>query len=138
LTRREKQLAAVERQEQNLELGPLQTPFRCVVIKLKDGAFWVHAPLASTEEFSELVESFLDGPVEHVVIPTYALEHKVFAEDALKRWPNALLWTAPGQYSFPLPSVPEEYIWDRSVSGVLTDQDHAVSSTQIPWVDEIQ
>jgi len=124
--------------EQNLELGPLQTPFRCVVIKLKDHTLWVHAPLAPTEEFFELVESCSDGPVAHVVIPTYALEHKVFAKDALTRWPHARLWTAPGQFSFPLPSVPDEYIWGRSVSGVLTDSDQALSSTQIPWVDEIQ
>jgi len=56
--------------EQNLELGPLQTPFRCVVIKLKDDTLWVHAPLAPTEEFFELVKSCSDGPVAHVVIPT--------------------------------------------------------------------
>jgi len=124
--------------EQNLELGPLQTPFRCVVIKLKDDTLWVHAPLTPTEEFFELVESCSDGPVAHVVIPTYALEHKVFAKDALTRWPHARLWTAPGQFSFPLPSVPDEYIWGRSVSGVLTDSDQALSSAQIPWVDEIQ
>ena len=29
--------------EQNLELGPLQTPLRCVVVRLRDGGLWVHA-----------------------------------------------------------------------------------------------
>jgi len=57
--------------EQNLELGPLQVPIRCVVIRLKDGTLWVHNPLAPTEEFFELVES-CGSTVAHVVVPTYA------------------------------------------------------------------
>ena len=61
--------------EQSLVLGPLETPLRSVVVKLADGKLWVHAPLAPTEEYFELVESC--GPVGHVVVPTYALEHKV-------------------------------------------------------------
>jgi hypothetical protein len=73
--------------EQNLALGPLETPLRCVVVKLKDGTTWVHAPLAPTNEFFELAESV--GPVKHVVVPTYALEHKIFAKPALERWPSA-------------------------------------------------
>ena len=56
--------------EQALELGPLQTPLRCVVIKLQDGSLWVHAPLAPTEEFFELVESIGNGRVAHVIAPT--------------------------------------------------------------------
>ena len=126
--------------EQNLELGPLETPLRCVVIRLDDGTLWVHAPLAPTEEFFELVESCAHGPesIAHVVVPTYALEHKVFAKDALRRWPNARLWTAPGQFSFPVRSVPDEYVWGRSVSGVLRDSDEAMSTSQIPWIDQIE
>ena len=125
--------------EQNLELGPLQTPIRCVVIRLKDGSLWVHAPLAPTEEFFELVESCASAgrSIAHVVVPTYALEHKVFTKDALNRWPNAKLWTAPGQFSFPF-SASDEYVWGKSVSGVLFDCDEAASASEIPWVDEIQ
>lgn len=126
--------------EQSLELGPLESPLRCVVIRLNDGSLWVHAPLAPTEEFFELVESCADGPdsIAHVVVPTYALEHKIFAKDALSRWPQANLWTAPGQFSFPIRSVPDVYVWGRSASGVLNDSDEAVSSAEIPWIDEIQ
>ena len=40
--------------------------------------------------------------VRHVVVPTYALEHKIFARDALERWPDADLWVAPGQFAFPV------------------------------------
>jgi hypothetical protein len=102
--------------EQNLALGPLETPLRCVVIKLKDGTTWVHAPLAPTNEFFELAESV--GPVKHVVVPTYALEHKIFAKPALERWPSAKLWVAPGQFSFPV-NVPAAKVFGREPDGVL-------------------
>lgn len=57
--------------EQNLQLGPLQTPLRCVVIQLDGGGLWVHAPLAPTDEFFDLLESCGDGAVRHVVVPSY-------------------------------------------------------------------
>lgn len=71
--------------EQSLSLGPLETPLRCVVVRLKDGTLWVHNPLAPTQEFFALVESCAGdfrGPlsVAHVVVSTYALEHKIFAK----------------------------------------------------------
>lgn len=128
--------------EQNLELGPLQTPLRCTVIRLHDGTLWVHAPLAPTDEFFELVESCGSGnreSVAHVVVPTYALEHKVFVKDALQRWPNAQLWTSPEQFSFPF-AVPEELIFGKAVSGVLGSSDsNSYDSKSIPpWSNEIE
>ena len=32
--------------EQTIELGPLETPLRCVVVRLSSGDLWVHNPLA--------------------------------------------------------------------------------------------
>ena len=126
--------------EQTLELGPLQSPLRCVVIRLRNGSLWVHAPLAPTEEFFQLVEELgsggAAGVVAHVVAPTYALEHKVFVKDALLRWPQARLWTAPGQFSFPV-QVDDELVWGREVSGVLHGSDTDRTSSA-PWTDEIQ
>ncbi len=121
--------------EQNLELGPLQTPLRCTVVKLKDGKLWVHAPLAPTQEFFDLVEFCGSGDpsaVAHVVVPTYALEHKVFVKDAIQRWPNAKLWTSPQQFSFPF-TVSEEFVFGKAIDGVL-DND---SASNAPWRDEI-
>ena len=145
--------------EQNLALGPLETPLRCVVVKLKDGTTWVHAPLAPTNEFFELAESV--GPVKHVVVPTYALEHKIFAKPALERWPSAKLWVAPGQFAFQV-NVPAAKVFGREPDGVLgvrgdasgdacdgamtlpgeTFTDVSVSLTNAnasdpPWLDEI-
>ena len=119
--------------EQNLELGPLQTPMRCTVIRLQNGKLWVHAPLAPTQEFFDLVESCGSGDpsaVAHVVVPTYALEHKVFVKDALQRWPNAKLWTSPQQFSFPF-QASEQFVFGKSVDGILD------SSINPPWSDEI-
>ena len=158
--------------EQNLELGPLQTPLRCTVIRLKDGSLWVHAPLAPTREFLELVESCGDsndndndndndttsnghtsgskGVVAHVVVPTYALEHKVFVKDCLKRWPDAQLWTSPGQFSFPF-DASEEFVFGKPVTGVLEKKKKGTNTATTtggangnginivvpPWSDEI-
>ena len=124
--------------EQNLELGPLQTPVRCTVVRLNDGTLWVHSPLAPTQEFFDLVESCGSSQdrnsVAHVVVPTYALEHKVFVKDALQRWPNAQLWTSPQQFSFPF-HVSDDFVFGKAVDGVLDSSD---SSKIPPWSDEIE
>ena len=128
--------------EQNLAVGPLETPLRCVVIRLKDDSLWVHAPLAPTEEFFRLIERDIGGRVSNVVVPTYALEHKVFARDACDRWPDADLWIAPGQFAFPV-EVAAERIYGRTPAGVLGDvasdvaSDIAASDIAPPWTDEI-
>lgn len=124
--------------EQNIELGPLETTIRCVVIKLRNGKLWVHAPLAPTQEFFEMVESCGDGTanaVAHVVVPTYALEHKVFTKDALKRWRFATLATAPGQFTFPLRDVADDVVFGKRVDYVLRGSD---TESNAPWKDEIQ
>lgn len=137
-TKREIVPDAIWALEQNIELGPLETTIRCVVIKLHDGQLWVHAPLAPTEEFFDMVESCGDGTanaVAHVVVPTYALEHKVFTKDALKRWRSATLSTAPGQFTFPLRDVTDDIVFGKRVDYVLSRSD---SESSAPWKDEIQ
>jgi len=123
--------------EQNLQLGPLQTPLRCVVIELEDGGLWVQSPLAPTPEFFELVESCGSGEVKHVVAPSYALEHKVFVKDALERWAGAQLWTSPGQFSFPIRSVTSEFVFGKGIDGVLSTSDQ-IDTDNIPWTSEIE
>lgn len=121
--------------EQNLAVGPLETPLRCVVIRLKDDSLWVHAPLAPTTEFFQLIEGL--GTVKHVVVPTYALEHKIFAKDACDRWPEADLWIAPGQFAFPVEVSPER-IYGRAPTGVLGDAAVGGGAGKTPpWLEEI-
>jgi len=117
--------------------------------------------LAPTQEFLELVESCgngngnyngndndngSNGVVAHVVVPTYALEHKVFVKDCLKRWPDAQLWTSPGQFSFPF-AASEQFVFGKPVTGVLEKKKRGTNTATTtggatdmvvpPWSDEI-
>jgi hypothetical protein len=129
--------------EQNLAIGPLETPLRCVVVKLASGKLWVHNPLAPTDEFFNLIASIESGGVSDVVVSTYALEHKVFAKDAMDRWRGAQLWVAPGQFSFPT-DASDAFVWGRPPTGILTSFDEntkfktSLAAAAIPdWSTEI-
>lgn len=75
--------------------------------------------------------------MRHIVVPTYALEHKVFAKDALLRWSDAQLWLSPGQFSFPRRSVSDEFVWGRRPSGVLSLSDEDAGAPAVPWAMEL-
>lgn len=122
--------------EQSLILGPLETPLRSTVIKLSDGTLWVHAPVAPTQEFFDLVEECGDT-VSNIVVPTYALEHKIFAKDAVKRWNGANRWTSPGQFSFPFGGASDTLVFGKIVDGVLQQSDTS-EGVQPSWSHEIQ
>ncbi|KAJ6290371.1 hypothetical protein OIU78_026156 [Salix suchowensis] len=64
-------------QEQALGFSSVSTNIRMTVIKLKSGGLWVHAPIAPTEECIQLLKE-LGAPVEYIVLPTFAYEHKIF------------------------------------------------------------
>ncbi|GFY87002.1 hypothetical protein Acr_05g0006410 [Actinidia rufa] len=64
-------------QEQALGFSSVSTNIRMTVIKLKSGGLWVHAPIAPTKECIQLVKE-LGAPVEYIVLPTFAYEHKIF------------------------------------------------------------
>jgi len=127
--------------EQNIELGPLETTIRCVVARLDDGSLWVHAPLAPTREFFEMVESCASASspsaVKYVVVPTYALEHKIFTKDALKRWSDASLYAAPGQFSFPFSDIGDDVVFGKNVDYVLEGNDLDPRAKVVPWTNEI-
>jgi len=62
--------------EQEQALDVLAMNIRTTVVKLKStGGLVVFSPQAPTREFFELLDEL--GAVEHVVLPTYALEHKM-------------------------------------------------------------
>lgn len=48
---------------------------------------WVHAPVAPTDECVRLVKEL--GPVEYIVLPTYAYEHKAFVGPFSRAFPKA-------------------------------------------------
>jgi len=80
---------------------------RMTVVVVGEGeekGLFVHAPIAPTPEclrlMAELEERF--GPVKHIVLPTTAVEHKVYLGPFAKKYPKAEIYVAPRQWSFPL------------------------------------
>ena len=82
--------------EQLLTFANVSATVRTIVIRLKDGSLWVNGPQWPTGEFCELLDEL--GPVRHVVLPCVALEHKAPIKAFTKRYPEASVWVAPGQY----------------------------------------
>ena len=84
--------------EQLLTFANVTATIRCNVVRLKStGGLWVHSPQWPTGEFCSLLDS-IGGPVEHVVLPCNAFEHKAPMKAFLEKYPNAKVWIAPGQY----------------------------------------
>ncbi|KAK4279420.1 hypothetical protein QN277_011205 [Acacia crassicarpa] len=117
-------------QEQALGFSSVSTNIRMTVIKLKSGGLWVHAPIAPTDECIKLLKE-LGSPVEYIVLPTFAYEHKIFVGPFSRKFPRAQVWVAPRQWSWPL-NLPLEF-FGIFRSKTLKDED---SST--PWADEIE
>ncbi|KAF8071318.1 rbm8a [Scenedesmus sp. PABB004] len=106
------------------------TPVRMTVIKLRSGELWVHAPVAPTQECVNLLRE-LGAPVAHIVLPTFAYEHKVFVGPFSRRFPDAQVWVTPYQWSFPLNLPPQAF--GIFPAGELLDGDESV-----PWAGEIE
>jgi hypothetical protein len=80
-------------------------PIRMTVVKLTGGGLLVYAPVAPTLECLELVNELVlnHGDVKYIILPTISgLEHKVFVGPFARKFPQAQVWVAPDQWSFPL------------------------------------
>ncbi|KAH7660715.1 hypothetical protein IHE45_15G011200 [Dioscorea alata] len=100
------------------------------VIKLKSGGLWVHAPIAPTKECIQLVKE-LNAPVEYIVLPTFAYEHKIFVGPFSRKFPKAQIWVAQRQWSWPI-NLPLEFFGIFRAKA-LVDEDEST-----PWFDEIE
>ncbi len=81
------------------------TPIRMTVVKLDEGGLFVFAPIAPTRECIRLVKELVaeHGDVKYIILPTVSgLEHKVFVGPFARRFPQAQVFMAPNQWSFPL------------------------------------
>ncbi|XP_051141369.1 uncharacterized protein LOC127258537 isoform X2 [Andrographis paniculata] len=117
-------------QEQALGFSSVSTNIRMTVIKLKSGGLFVHAPIAPTQECIQLVKE-LGCPVEYIVLPTFAYEHKIFVGPFSRKFPEAQVWVAPRQWSWPL-NLPLEFF------GVFRSKTLKDEDTSAPWADEIE
>ena len=80
-------------------------PIRMTVVKLQAGGLLVYAPVAPTAECIRLVKELVakHGDVKYIILPTVSgLEHKVFVGPFARRFPQAQVFIAPSQWSFPL------------------------------------
>ncbi|KAL9227007.1 hypothetical protein vseg_002755 [Gypsophila vaccaria] len=117
-------------QEQALGFSSVSTNIRMTVIKLQSGGLWVHAPIAPTKECIQLLKE-LGAPVEYIVLPTFAYEHKIFVGPFSRKFPRAQVWVAPRQWSWPL-NLPLEF-FGIFRSKTLRDEDLST-----PWSNEIE
>ena len=119
------------------------------VVKLRrTGGLVVFAPQAPTAEFFKLLDEL--GEVEHVVLPTYAIEHKVWLPALARRYRDAKVWVADGLWSVPV-DLPNTFL-GINPTGVLvpsgTDRrfpngrgdanDPTPANPQPPWLDELE
>lgn len=80
------------------------TPIRMTAIRLASGGLLIYAPVAPTPECIRLVKELvaLYGEVKYIILPTASgLEHKVFVGPFARRFPNAQVFVAPSQWSYP-------------------------------------
>lgn len=79
-------------------------PIRMTVVKLAGGGLLVYAPVAPTRECIQLVNELVveHGDVKYIILPTISgLEHKVFVGPFAQFFPQAEVFVAPNQWSFP-------------------------------------
>lgn len=116
-------------QPQSLEFSTVSINTRMTVIKLKSGGLWVHAPIAPTEECLRLLKE-LGAPVEYIIFPTFAYEHKIFVGPFSRKFPKAKVYVAPRQWSWPI-SFPPQFF------GIFPNGELKNMDENAPWSDEI-
>lgn len=80
-------------------------PIRMTVVRLEGGGLLVYAPVAPTPECIRLMREIEaeHGAVKYIVLPTISgLEHKVFVGPFARKFPQAQVYIAPQQWSFPV------------------------------------
>ncbi|MFQ4145342.1 DUF4336 domain-containing protein [Chlorogloeopsis sp. ULAP02] len=80
------------------------TPIRMTVIRLETGGLFVYAPVAPTAECVRMINELVakHGDVKYIILPTSSgLEHKIFVGHFARCFPQAQVFVAPHQWSFP-------------------------------------
>jgi Domain of unknown function (DUF4336) len=79
-------------------------PIRMTVVKLAAGGLLAYAPVAPTAECIRLIRELeaTHGAVKYIILPTSSgLEHKIFVGPFARQFPQAQVFVAPNQWSFP-------------------------------------
>lgn len=109
-------------------------PIRMTIVRLDEGGLLVYAPVAPTPECIRLVKELVAeyGDVKYIILPTISgLEHKVFVGPFARYFPQAQVFVAPNQWSFPL-NLPLSWL------GLPNKRTHVLpqDSSQTPFADE--
>ncbi|CAH0373571.1 unnamed protein product [Pelagomonas calceolata] len=82
----------------------VHVPIRMTVLRGENGLM-VYAPVAPTKECLSLLEELIQqyGPVQTIILPSVAVEHKVLAGPFARKFPDATFYVVDQQYSFPVP-----------------------------------
>jgi hypothetical protein len=109
-------------------------PIRMTVVRLEAGGLLVYSPVAPTPECIRLVKELADeyGDVKYIILPTISgLEHKVFVGPFARKFPDAQVFVAPNQWSFPI-NLPLSWL------GFPLGRTHVLpeDSNQVPFADE--
>ncbi len=109
-------------------------PIRMTVVRLNGGGLLVYAPVAPTPECVALVRDLEQryGSVRYILLTTTTgIEHKVFVGPFARRFPQAQVYVAPHQWSYPL-NLPLSWL------GLPCRRTHWLpsDSSQVPFADE--
>jgi hypothetical protein len=80
-------------------------PIRMTVVALQPSGLLVYSPVAPTRECVQLVRSLeaQHGPVRYIIqSTTTGIEHKAFVGPFARKFPHAMVYVAPEQWSFPI------------------------------------
>ncbi|MFC5547531.1 DUF4336 domain-containing protein [Massilia aerilata] len=78
--------------ERGFKAAGLAVSSRMTVVRFEDGRLWLHSPVRFSEAVAEQLRSL--GKVSWIVAPNRA--HHMFAKHALRAFPQAALYGAPG------------------------------------------
>lgn len=110
------------------------TPIRMTVIKLDAGGLLVYAPVAPTLECLRLLNEIVSihGDVQYIILPTVSgLEHKAFVPPFARKFPDAQIYIAPDQWSYPL-NLPLSWL------GFPQNRTHLLDGRSIPFGDQFE
>lgn len=112
----------------------VHVPVRCMIVELST-CLLCYGGVAPTSEMLHLLhelEAQRGKQVEAIILPSTAIEHKLFTVALSKRLPQAELWIAPSQFSFPV-DVPNDLL-GLGNARLLNDAACPSWGVELPWV----
>ena len=109
-------------------------PIRMTVVRLESGGLLVYAPVSPTKQCLDLVRELVaqHGAVKYIILPTISgLEHKNCVGPFARQFPDATVYVAPNQWSFPV-DLPLSWLGFPAKRTCVLPAD----SSQTPFADE--